>query len=401
MEEATRIDVRLSPLLQSVKARHDPQTVYFDKVANLRAERADGIVNLYRHADIVKVNRHPAVLGTGGRGGTFGGGLLIPLEIDGEDHRKWRRLLDPMFAPKKIAHLEDSVRALAGELIDSFSSAGTAELHDDFCVPLPCVTFLRLVGAPTSDLDFFLEFKEGVVHPKGDTVEEIDANIAAAGGKLLEYFATFLAARREETEEKPDIISALLHSEVDGEPITNEDLINILFLFMFAGLDTVTASLSCIFARLGQHPEERDMLVADMTKIPDAIEELMRYESPVAAGQRYATADIDLGDGLEIRQGEAIQAFWSSANLDPAAFNDPLKVDFERGRANHIVFASGIHRCLGSHLARLELRIAVEELLTRTPDFAVTATDDLTYDNVGVRTVTHLPVSFTPRPSAS
>jgi cytochrome P450 len=372
-----------------------PQNFYCDKAGTVRAECADGVVSLYRHDDIIKINRHPAILGNGGQGGSFGNdNPLIPLEIDGEDHKKWRRLLDPLFAPKQMAPLEESVRELAGELIDRFLQRGEAELYEAFCVPLPCLTFLRLVGAPIADLDFFLDFKDGVIHPEGETVEEMNANMAVAGGKLLEYFAGFLADRRAETEEKNDIIAVLLRSKVDGEPITELELLNILFLLMFAGLDTVTASMSCIFAWLGQHPEERDRLVADPSLIPAAVEEIMRYESPVPSGQRFATEDIDLGGGLVIKAGDAIHAIWAAANVDPTAYDDPLRVDFGRGRMNHIVFASGTHRCLGSHLARLELRIAVEELLHRIPDYAVTAGDQLVYDNVSVRAVTHLPVSF-------
>jgi cytochrome P450 len=391
---ATKFDPRLAPLTQYVKTMSEPQTFFSEKAANTRAERVDGVVTLYRRDDIVAINRHPAILGNGGQGGSFGNdNPLIPLEIDGEDHKKWRRLLDPLFAPKQMASLQDSVRTLAAELIDRFLPRGEAELSAEFCVPLPCLTFLRLVGAPVEDLDFFLDFKNGVIHPEGDTVEEMEANMAVAGAKLLEYFVGFLAKRRAETEEKHDVIAELLRSEVDGEPIAELDLLNILFLFMFAGLDTVTASMSCIFAWLGQHPEQRDRLVADPSLIPAAVEEIMRYESPVPSGQRFATDDIDLGDGLVIKKGEAIHAIWAAANVDPTAFEDPLKVDFERGRTTHIVFASGTHRCLGSHLARLELRIAVEELLKAIPNYTVDPAQ-LNYDNVSVRAVTHLPIAF-------
>jgi cytochrome P450 len=395
--EATKFDARLAPLTQHVKTMAAPQLFYSEKAGAVRAERAGGVVTLYRHDDIIKINRHPAILGNGGQGGSFGNdNPLIPLEIDGEDHKKWRRLLDPLFAPKQVAPLEESVRQLAGELIDRFLPRGETELYEAFCVPLPCLTFLRLVGAPIADLDFFLDFKDGIVHPEGQTVDEMNANMALAGGKLLEYFVGFLAERRSETEEKNDIIAVLLRSKVDGEPITELELLNILFLLMFAGLDTVTGSMSCIFAWLGQHPEERDRLAADPSLIPAAVEELLRYESPVPSGQRFATEDIDLGDGLVIKAGEPIHAIWAAANLDPTTYDDPLRVDFARGRTSHIVFASGTHRCLGSHLARLELRIAVEELLSRIPDYAVKASEQLTYDNVAVRAVTHLPVSFRP-----
>jgi len=397
MDQATKFDPRLAPLTQQVKSMAQPQALYSEKAGEVRAERVNGVVTLYRHDDIIKVNRHPAILGNGGQGGSFGNdNPLIPLEIDGEDHKKWRRLLDPIFGPKQMAPLEASIRQLAGELIDKFITRGEAELSEEFCVPLPCLTFLRLVGAPVEDLDFFLDFKTGVIHPEGDTVEEIEANMAVAGGKLLEYFAGFLATRRAETEQKDDVIAVLLRSEVDGEPTSEQDLLNILFLLMFAGLDTVTASMSCIFAWLGQHPEERDRLVADRALIPAAVEEIMRYESPVPAGQRFAVEDIDLGDGLVIKAGEAIHAIWAAANVDPTQYHDPLRVDFDRGRTSHIVFASGTHRCLGSHLARMELRIALDELLTRIPDYTVPTVDELVYDNVSVRAVTKLPITFAP-----
>ncbi|BBZ70543.1 MULTISPECIES: cytochrome P450 [Mycobacterium] len=391
-------DPRLSPITIHVKSMASPQEYFAAKAGDVRHEYLDGVHVLYRHEDIVKINRHPAVLGMGAAPKRMfaTGSPLIPLEVDGEEHRKWRRVLDPMFSPKKMAELGESVRALAGELLDQFAADGFAELHDAFCVPLPSLTFLRLVGAPVSDLDFFISFKDGVLHPEGETLEEMNVNMLEAGTKLLQYFVTFLAERRQDLEGRNDVISNLIRTEVDGEPVTDDLLLRILFLFMFAGLDTVTASLSCVFAWLGQHPEERDRLVADPSLIPAATEEILRYESPVPSGLRYPCEDIDLGDGLIVKAGETIHTLWSAANVDPTFHEDPLRVDFDRGRTNHIVFASGAHRCLGSHLARLEIRIAVEELLARAPDFT-TDPKELRFDNVSVRVANHLPIKFTPK----
>jgi cytochrome P450 len=396
--EQKRFDPRLAPLTQQVKDMREPQHIYYQKADEVRAEVVEGVYTLYRMADIVAVNRHKDVLGAGGRGGSFGNaGALIPLEIDGDEHRTWRRILDPMFAPKRIAFLDDQIRTLSRELIDAFAAAGKTELHDAFCVPLPSLTFLRLVGAPVDELDFFIEFKDGVIHPKGETQEEMEANMMMSAAKIYEFFVGFLAERRAETEESEDIVSQLIRSEVDGQPLTDEQLVNIMFLFMFAGLDTVTSSLSCIIAWLGANPEERDRLVADPSLIPIAIEELLRYESPVPAGFRYAEADIDLGDGLVIPKGAAVHAVWSSANVDPNAFDDPMTVKLDRGRISHIAFASGTHRCLGSHLARMEMRIALEELLKAIPDFSIDSDEPLEYNNVAVRAALQLPVKFTPR----
>ncbi|WP_405136502.1 cytochrome P450 [Nocardia sp. NBC_01388] len=391
MQPTTRFDPRVSGLSQQVKTLASPQEVYFEKARDIRAEYIDGALHLYRHEDILAVNKHPDVLGNGGGGGSFGhDGKLIPLEIDGPDHKKWRRLLDPMFSPKRVQVLEDQIRRLAVDLIENSRAAGGAEFNSEFCTPLPCQTFLGLVGAPIEDLDFFLEFKEGVIHPKGDTTEEIEANMAVAGGKLLDYFGRFLQDKRKHLDDD-DVIAELLRSEVGGEPLAEFDLINILFLLMFAGLDTVTASLSCLIAWLGRNPEHRQILVDTPELLTPAIEELLRYESPVPLGMRYPVRDIDLGDGLVIGQGEQISAFWAAANVDPTYHEDPMRVDFRRPRVGHMTFASGVHRCLGSHLARLELRIAMEEVLARIPRYEVDV-GALAYDNVAVRTVTNLPV---------
>lgn len=396
--EKKRFDPRLAPLTLEVKDMRDPQRIYHQKAAEVRAEVVDGVYTLYQLADIIAVNRHPAVLGTGGRGGSFGNdGALIPLEIDGEDHRKWRRILDPMFAPKRIAFMEDQIRTLSRDLISGFAAAGRTELHDSFCVPLPSLTFLRLVGAPVEKLDFFIEFKDGVIHPEGDTQEEMEVNMMMSAAKIYEFFVGFLSERRAEADEREDVVSQLIRSQVDGRPLTDAELVNVMFLFMFAGLDTVTSSMSCIFAWLGAHPEERDRLRSDPSLIPGAVEELLRYESPVPSGLRYAEVDIDLGDGLTIPAGSAMHAIWASANVDPSNFEDPLDVKLDRGRINHIAFASGTHRCLGSHLARMELRIGLEELLAAIPDFTVDSDSPLEYNNVAVRAALRLPIKFTPK----
>jgi len=390
---AEPFDSRLARIFTEVKSESQPQAFYHQKAAEVRLERIDGVVHLYCYNDILAVNRHPAVLGQGGRGSILGSNsALIPLEIDGADHVKYRKLLDPLFAPKRVAALEASFRELAAELIDGFSRENEVDLYEKFCVPLPCLTFLRLVGAPTKDLDFFLEFKDAVIHAEGNTPEEKMASAAVAGLKLYEYLNALIEERRKHPP-RDDLLGALMQGTVDGEPVSQLELLNMLFLLMFAGLDTVTASMSCIFSWLARHPEQRDFLVQHPESIRAAVEELLRYESPVPAGTRYATEDIDLG-GEVIHAGEAIHAIWSAANLDPATIEDPLEVNFERARQIHMVFASGTHRCLGSHLARLELRLAIEEFQRRFPRYSITNGEEPRYDNIAVRMVEYLPITL-------
>jgi cytochrome P450 len=390
---AAPFDSRLARIFTEVKSESQPQNFYHQKATEVRLERIDGVVHLYRYNDILAVNRHPGVLGQGGRGSILGSNsALIPLELDGANHMKYRKLLDPLFAPKRVALLESSFRVLAAELIDSFSDEKEVDLYERFCVPLPCLTFLRLVGAPTEDLDFFLEFKDAVIHAEGNTAEEKMASAAVAGAKLYEYLNALIEERRKHPP-RDDLLGALMQGTVDGEPVSQLEFLNMLFLLMFAGLDTVTASMSCIFAWLAQNPEQRDLLVQNPDSIRAAVEELLRYESPVPAGTRYATEDIDLG-GEVIRAGEAIHAIWSAANADPAVVENPLEVNFERPRQIHMVFASGTHRCLGSHLARLELRLAIEEFHRRFPRYRISDNEEPIYDNIAVRVVNYLPITL-------
>jgi cytochrome P450 len=163
-------------------------------------------------------------------------------------------------------------------------------------------------------------------------------------------------------------------------------------LLMFAGLNTVIASLSLMITWLAQNPDQRRRIVADPTLTRGLLEELLRYESPVQTGTRYAAENIDMGDGLVINAGEAILASWMTANLDPDAHPKPLDVDIDRPRHQHIAFASGTHRCLGSNPARLELRVALEELHKRLPDYSIETGEALRWVNMPVRTVEHLPM---------
>ncbi|WP_246224291.1 cytochrome P450 [Mycolicibacterium anyangense] len=386
-------DFRLSEYARVTDALTHPQPYLAEKVATTRFERIEeGVVYLYRHEDIIKVNRDPRILGVGGRGSAFGApSPLIPLEIDGADHVKWRKLMDPLFAPKQVAKLEDSIRALTAELVDQFAAQDVVEMYTQFCVPLPCLTFLRLFGAPAEDLPFFLSYTENMLRPAGDTAEEKKEAMVGAAGQLIAYFHDLLAKRRAESP-KDDVLGTLMAVEIDGAPVSDEELLNVIMLLMFAGLDTVTSSVSLMIDWLARNPEQRQRVVSDPSLLRGFVEEMLRYESPVPIGTRYPTEDVDLGDGLVLKAGEAVVASWATANLDPAVHTDPLTVNIDRPRHMHIAFASGTHRCLGSNLARMELRVALEELHKRMPNYSIAPDDEVRYANVPVRAAEYLPL---------
>jgi cytochrome P450 len=361
-----------------------------------RVVRDEGGVTIMRMADVLAVTKRrdvhsmePAMVELAGA--YMGAGRpLIPLMLDGEAHTKYRKLLDPLFAPKVIAALEPRVRALAEELIGGFSADGKVEFFRAFCEPLPTKIFLTQLGLPLDDLPFLLWFKDGIIRPTDDE-HRVSANTT-----MIEYLYAELDRREASGTPGDDLIGGFITAEVDGERLTREDVIDITFLLVLAGLDTVSASLSCIVDWFARHTDERQRVLDDPTLLAAAIEELMRIQTPVVGGGRYATADFEIG-GEQVRSGDQLHVMWAAANLDDESFPDPLTVDFDRPTNRHIAFASGFHRCLGSHLARLELRVALTVLHERIPDYALDPDLAAGYNNVAIRNVDPLPLVFTPR----
>jgi cytochrome P450 len=330
---------------------------------------------------------------------------MIPLDLDGSEHAKYRRLLDPLLAPRAIAYLDPEVRRLTNDLIDVFEGHDRAEIYAQLCVPLPCTVFLKLVGLPIEDLPFINELKENVIRPQRKVTSDAEAFelVTESGKRAIAYLDQQLTAR-EQDRDGDDFISRLLRMEVEGVRLTRDQVLDVLWLFVIAGLDTVTSSLASMFAWLAEHPTERRRLVDDPTIIPGAVEELMRYQTPVTATDRWATQDIEVR-GHNIRAGEHISVSWAAANLDPDVFPDPLTVDFDRKGNRHIAFASGYHRCLGSHLARLEMRCVLEEFHRRIPNYHLVDGDPPRWVYESSRCPAYLPLELdwvsSPQPARS
>jgi cytochrome P450 len=358
-------------------------------------------VGFFTFDDVTAAARHPHLVSAHpDTGEPFGMGSaqpLIPLHLDGDVHRHYRKLLDPLFAPRKMAALEPQVRALADELIDGFIDAGHAELHADFCVPLPSTIFLSLFGMPLSDSEFLNAQKNRILKNEGTTPAEMEEIGRAAGVVLDDHLRRRLGERRADTDTHDDLLESFLHFDLGGHGLNDDEIVNLMHMFTIAGLDTVTSSLSCILAWLATHPKQRRHLIAHPEDLSRAIEELMRYESPVpSSGARWATQDIEI-NGVPVKAGEMVYLCWGSANVDPATFDAPLDVNMSRAENPHIAFAAGFHRCLGSHLARAELRAAVDQLHRRVADYWITEGEYVEYELAGVRQARHLPVTFEAR----
>ncbi len=319
---------------------------------------------------------------------------LIPLSIDPPEHLSYRKLLDPLFAPKRMDAIEDDIAARVNRFIDTFVDRGSCHFTDELAVPFPSAVFLGLMGLPWEDLDTFLRMKDGIIRPGGATMmeaEKVDPEErgriqSEAAQEIYDYFNAIL----DERERKPrdDILSGFLNTEIDGSRLTREDILDICFLFLIAGLDTVTDSLTCFFAFLAQNPEHRSQIAKDPSVIPAAVEELLRWESPVPGVPRMAIADTEVA-GCPVKAGTLMMASLGAANVDPAQFGDPMMVRFDRATNPHVGFGGGIHRCLGSHLARRELRVTLREWHKRIPDYSLKPGSELHYAR-GLRSVENL-----------
>lgn len=318
---------------------------------------------------------------------------LIPLQIDPPDHKKYRKILDPLFAPRRVAELEEPVTALVNELIDALGDRTEIDFAADFSTRFPTHVFLTLLGLPLENLPTFLAMKDGIIRPNyvvgaAFGSPEAVAHQKATADSIYAYFDEVLDER--EREPRDDLLSEFLVTEVDGVRLTRHEILDICFLFLIAGLDTVTATLDCMFAFLAENPDHRRQIVEDPELIPSAVEEMLRWETPVMGIVRAAVADAEIA-GCPVKKGDHVIALIGAANTDEDSVDDADEVRFDREVNRHIAFGGGIHRCLGSHLARLELRIALREWHRRIPDYSVPEGHELVY-TAGIRSIEHFPL---------
>ena len=374
-----------------------PQPMYKMLRDSMPVMPVDGVgVVITRKAEAEEVFRHPEVFSSNADALDLKNPRpLIPLQIDPPEHKKFRKLLDPIFAPRQMALLEESITRTVNELIDGFIDAGEVDFSSAFSVPFPSQVFLNLLGLSFDELPRFLAMKDGIIRPEravqgGYGSEEMHAYQQAMADSIYEYFNGVLDLREEQRED--DLLSRFLDAEVDGQRLTREEILDICFLFLIAGLDTVTATLDCIFGYLVAHPDQRRQLVVDPSIIPAAIEELLRWETPVMGVPRVSLADTELA-GCPVHTGDGVMVMLGSVNTDEADLPDADVVRFDRETNRHVAFGAGVHRCLGSHLARQELRIAVREWHRRIPDYALADGHTLEYTG-GIRSIDHFPMTF-------
>lgn len=393
-QELPALDVE--HLLFDPATSNAPQAAY----ARIRSEcpvaRIDGwdgapTAIVSRYEDVLWAMRHPEVFSSAPEAIDIGQEQkLIPLQVDPPEHVKYRRLLDPLFSPKNMAALEGPARALVNELIDGFIDRGKCDFHEEFATPLPSGMFLALMGLPKSDLAQFLQWRDDTIRPDVDPsdFEGAAAIRDRAGHAITQYFEAAVEERRSAPDDT--LLSKVAHGNVEGRPLTREETLGICHLLLLGGLDTVTATLDCAIGNLARNPDQRDWLAADPARTAGTVEELLRFESPVTMIVRVLEQDCELS-GQQLKAGDHAMLLIGAGNGDDSEFEKAEVCDFAREANRHIAFGGGPHRCLGSHLARLELRASLEEWHQRIPDYRIADDVELQY-SPGIRQAATLPL---------
>jgi cytochrome P450 len=310
---------------------------------------------------------------------------LPPISADPPLHTWTRRLLLPWFSHKRVEGYEAMTRSLCSGLIDGFIADGHADAAADYAQQIPVRVIAHILGVSPDLSDTFTGWVRDVL----EFADDHDRRVNGVQG-LLQYFIAEVAQRRVEPGD--DLLSELLRTEVDGAPIEDSLVLGAAALVLIAGVDTTWSAIGSSLWHLATHPDDRKRMTDDPEVMSLAVEELLRAYSPVTMA-RIVTEDVDYR-GCPMKAGDKVLMNFPAANRDPEVFEHADEVILDRAHNRHVAFGSGIHRCAGSNLARMELRIALEEWLRRIPDFALADGDDVTWAGGQVRGPRHLAVVF-------
>jgi cytochrome P450 len=350
------------------------------------AARHDGQWDLLKYEDIVAAALDPATFSNAGQARYAK--PLPPLEFDPPLHGDYRRLLAVFFKPARIAAMEPNIRRLATELLTPLIEAGEGDLAQSLSYPLPALALCALLNIPGDHWPEIKAWSENTLLM--DSSDPTDIALAKAGHEAIIAFAhTMIETRRHDPLSiEDDITSALIAARVGGEAMDDDLIARTLRILISAGHNSTTSALGNSMLYLAENPDAQTLLRAEPSRIPTAVEEILRCDTPVVEMPRWATRDVEIG-GRCIAAGDRIGMFWGSGNRDETAFPDADQYVLDRRPNRHLAFGQGIHMCLGAPMARMEIRVALEELLSRTTSFSLAgAVERARFHRMGV---VHLP----------
>jgi cytochrome P450 len=315
---------------------------------------------------------------------------------DPPDHTRLRTLCAAAFSPARIAALRGHIQQIADRLIDRFIGKGGADVVEDLAAPMPAIVTAEMLGVPVSDHEKLKQWSIDFAEILGNFQHQPDrvARVAASVRDMTDYFRA--AIRRQETDPHEGLVHSLVQAEVNGIRLTEEEIIANCILTMIGGQETSTNLIGSGLLTLLRHPDQMRMLLDDPSLIPSAVEELLRYESPIQHTARVAHEDISLAGKL-IRRGQTVVAVLAAGNRDPERFPNPDLLDLKRGDKGHLAFGWAAHFCFGAPLARMEGQLAFSTLLRRLKNLTLASEDFVWRENLGLRGLSGLPVRFEAR----
>ena len=310
-------------------------------------------------------------------------------------HTKYRRLVNMGFSPKMVNKLTEHIYELADHIIDNIAAHGECDFVTHVAAELPLQVIVEMLGVPLTDRQLVFDWSNKMLAYDDPEYQTSPETPHIASAEMFMY--SHELAMKRQAAPKDDLISVLLEAEVDGEKLTVAEINTFFLLLSVAGNETTRNTISGGMLALIEHPEERARLMADPSLLDSAVEEIIRWVSPVMAFRRTATRDVVLA-GREIREGDSVSLWYGSANRDATMFEDPDRFDVGRTPNEHLGFGIGPHFCLGANLARLEIRIMFERLLQRLPDIRLAGPVERLRSNF-INGIKHMPVRFTPERS--
>ncbi|MFI5397940.1 MAG: cytochrome P450 [Candidatus Binatia bacterium] len=353
-----------------------------------------------KYHDVVTISRDPKTFSSARRTALFqelspeqlAQTQMIMLNMDAPRHTKIRALVNKGFTPRMVAQLEPHVREITTKIIDAVASKGKCDFVTDVAAELPLQVIAEMMGVPVEDRHALFDWSNRLIgfdDPEYATSEE-DGKKAAME---VYMYANRLAVERKKNP-GDDLVSVLMNAEVDGEKLTELEFDLFFLLLMVAGNETTRNLISGGMRALIEHPEERARLLQDPSLMPTAVDEMLRWVSPVMSFRRTATRDTEIR-GQKIREGDKVLIYYASANRDEEVFPDSERFDVARTPNDHLAFGIGEHFCLGSNLARLEIRVLFEEVLRRLPDMELAGPVERLRSSL-INGIKRMPVAFTP-----
>ena len=349
-----------------------PAFAWMRKEAPAFYDEQAGVWGITRYADIKEISKDPDTFSNAGGIRPDSEALPMMIDTDAPEHVRRRRLVSEGFTPRRIRESEEGIRVICDAIIDRVCAQGSADFVNDIAAPLPMIVIGNMLGVAPEDRDELLRWSDDMLKALGSPDPTAMDRAALAAMEYAEYI-TAVAAQRRRDNQTNDLIGTLVHAEIEGDRLDESSLIYESLLILIGGDETTRHVISGGMYELLNHRDQFDLLAADRSRLPVAVEEMLRWVSPIKNMARTMTRDVEL-HGQTMAKGQKLLLLYPSANRDEAMFEDPEVFDVTRTPNDHIAFGFGAHFCMGNRLARMELAVMFDRLLDRLPDLAL-ATD--------------------------